>query len=137
MKVIGEAEFAEAPAELHELIGKPDWSRFTLYMLDNRAALWVSCWFDAYEVGLWVDANYRHSPRMLVQIDLAFHRLLKTVPVVVCYTQQLSVCRLVERLGFAYVGSVPRAYASRPVHMYYTTHQLYQGIHNGSKHKRL
>jgi len=133
MRQVFRKELAKQALTLRELIGEPDWSHFTLYMLDDVAALWFSKWFDGAEVGLWICEGFRHSPSIVYQIDFTFREALKKYPVVISFTQQAGVIKLLRHLGFSFSAHIPEARNGQPVTMYYTTPLTYRGLSYGSK----
>lgn len=127
------AAWEKAPQELRALIGEPDWTRFNLFTFDNVAAIWFSKWFDGAEVGVWMAEGHRHSLRLVEQLDYILRVALEKLPVVIAYTQQPRVLRLLARLGFIPAGTVPAAYGGKPVTMYWVTRNSYRGLKYGTK----
>lgn len=133
MQRIHEWDMDRMPEELQTLVGYPDWNRFELYAIGTEAALWFTEWFDGAEVGLWIAEEHRHSHGLVKQLDQALRQALEAWPVVIAYTQQPRVLRLLARLGFIPAGTVPVAYGGKPVTMYWVTRNSYRGLKHGAK----
>ena len=72
-----------------------------------KAALWFTPWFDGAEVGVWVGRGWRHNRTVAGVLVASLGATLPFLSTVICYTRQAHVRRLVERLGFTLVGTIP------------------------------
>lgn len=133
MTYINKIAWEKSPQELRALIGEPNWTCFDLFTFDNVAAIWFAKWFDGAEVGVWMAEGHRHSTKLAKQLDWVLRVALEKLPVVVAYTQQPRVLRLLARLGFVSAGTIPAAHAGKPVTMYWVTRNSYRGLKHGTK----
>lgn len=96
------------------------------YVRESRIAaiVWYTPAFDGVAVACWADARF---PLVNRRIIASIDRAVQKFPVVVAYTLQPRVGRMLSRLGFSYSGVIPKASMGDDLYVLCATKENWHG----------